>query len=88
METLTLLQSLLREKEIAPVQATQEFQSLEDVALCWLSKLFPGTDIAASMKNSESTAFSDLEFWQVANFTELQMATYGTYIAIYLLLQV
>lgn len=87
METLRLLQSLLREKEIASVQAPQEFQNLEDVALCWLSKLFLGIDIAASMKNSEFTAFSDLEYWQAANFTELQMGTYGMYIAIYLLLQ-
>lgn len=40
METPRLLRSLLREKEIAPAQAQQEFQSLDDVALCWVPKLF------------------------------------------------
>lgn len=57
------------------MQAQQVFQSLDDVALCWLSKLFLDIDIAVSMKNSESTAFSDLEYWQASNFTELQMGT-------------
>lgn len=51
METRRGLQSLLRGREIAPVQVQQELQSLEDAAACWLSKLVLGVDTGEHEKH-------------------------------------
>ena len=66
--------------DTARISETREYGSLPSriIAFFWCSKLFLSIDVA-NVKDSESISFFDLENWQAANSTELQMCFYGMY---------
>lgn len=66
--------------ETARISEPGEYGSLpcRVKAFCWCSKLFLSIDVAG-VKDSESISFFDLENWQAASSTELQVGFCGMY---------